>query len=343
VSGPAGRAFRTAADPVGEDGSAAAVKAEARDAIVRRSILIVPADKEKFLEGAWKRDADAILLDLEDGVSPGGKGAAREIAAGYIERRHALAGPDPAVDLIARVNSDLESLVRDVEAVVRPGLTCLWAPKVESAEQVAVLDHLIAAREIALGMRPWSVQLGIAIESSRGLFAAPEIAAVARRPGTMQFSSEDVLRELGIEATEHGDERFFGTVTVVAAAAVGGLQPLGTLGRLAGLSDMAAWRAGLRRARELGTRGSTCIHPTQVAAANEEFAVPAEARDAARAVVEGFEAARGPGSGAIDVRGRMVDAPVYDRALRVLARAEAIDDKERRKAAWKEEMRNRAG
>ena len=41
---------------------------EDREPPVWRSLLYVPANVERFIEGAHRREADAIIVDLEDSV-----------------------------------------------------------------------------------------------------------------------------------------------------------------------------------------------------------------------------------------------------------------------------------
>ena len=49
--------------------------------IVRRSSLIMPVNQPRFVEKAYLRGADAIVLDLEDSVPPAEKARAQAIAA----------------------------------------------------------------------------------------------------------------------------------------------------------------------------------------------------------------------------------------------------------------------
>ena len=63
-----------------------------------RSVLFVPGNKPRLLEKARTLPADAVLLDLEDGVPPGEKIAARALVRQALEAGHY--GPR----LVLRVN-----------------------------------------------------------------------------------------------------------------------------------------------------------------------------------------------------------------------------------------------
>ena len=75
--------------------------------------------------------------------------------------------------------------------------------------------------------------------------------------------------------------------------------------------------------------GKLCIHPDQVPLANEIFSPTAAEVEHARAVVSGFESARAAGTAVVTVGGEFVDAPVVERARRVLAMAGLAADRGR--------------
>ena len=95
---------------------------------VWRSLLFVPVTAKRFVDGAARRGADAIILDLEDSVAASEKERARTLvpeAAGIVSRGGA--------DVVVRINRPLRLAVRDIEAAVGPGVLALALPKVDSA------------------------------------------------------------------------------------------------------------------------------------------------------------------------------------------------------------------
>ena len=73
-------------------------------------------------------------------------------------------------------------------------------------------------------------------------------------------------------------------------------------------------------ARALGYVGKTCIHPSQIAAANQIFEQGGDIAAARRLVAAAREAAA-DGRGAFRFEGRMVDRPMIAEAQALLARA----------------------
>ena len=104
------------------------------DTRLQRSLLILPVNVPRFVEKAYLRGADAIVLDLEDAMPPGRKAEARKLVKQSIE----LAGRGGA-DVFVRVNNEPSLLDDDVEASVHPGLHGIFMPKVESQRDVVVL------------------------------------------------------------------------------------------------------------------------------------------------------------------------------------------------------------
>src|SRR4029077_12071206 len=91
---------------------------------VWRSMLFVPVTQRRFVEGAARRGADAIILDLEDSVALSEKERARPLvpeAAGI--------GSTGGADVVVRLNRPLRMTVRDLEAVIGPGVHTVALPK----------------------------------------------------------------------------------------------------------------------------------------------------------------------------------------------------------------------
>jgi citrate lyase subunit beta/citryl-CoA lyase len=294
----------------------------------RRSALILPINVPKFVERAHLRGADAIVLDLEDSVPPAEKVSARKLIPESL-RLVARGGAEVAV----RVNNESELLADDIDAAVQPGLDTIAFPKVESAEQIRAVVARIEALETQRGLPPGHVRLSLAIETPRGLLAAREIAAASERIATMSVGVEDYCLELGVEPSPDGMELLYAVSTIVTVCkATGRIQPTGLVGSIAGFRDIAVFEGAAQRARQLGCLGAGCIHPDQVVVLNRVFSPdPAKVADAER-VVAAFEEGVRRGTASVNVDGKMVDVPVYKRALVVLDRARSVAQTERRKA-----------
>ena len=79
-----------------------------------------------------------------------------------------------------------------------------------------------------------------------------------------------------------------------------------------------------RLAQRLGYLGKTCIHPSQIAPANDVFRPSAEQIAHARRVLAASRHADADGMGAIMVDGKMIDTPFIRRAEAIIATAERL-------------------
>jgi citrate lyase subunit beta/citryl-CoA lyase len=294
---------------------------------IRRSTLILPVNVPRFVEKAYLRNADAIMLDLEDAVPQQEKEAARRLVGDALPVV-ARGGAETYV----RVNHDATLLRDDLAASIHPGLDGICFPKTESAEEVQRLDADIADLERRRGITPGRIMLVLLIESPRGLLNLEAIAAASARIRSISLGPEDYCLTLGVEPSADGLELLYGVSKVVTVCKAFGISPAGLLGSIAGFRDLAAFERSAARARDLGCEGASCIHPDQVAVLNRVFSPPPEKVAYARAAAEAFEEGLKRGTASVNVAGAMVDIPVYRRAKHILEQAAAIARVEKRKA-----------
>ncbi len=299
---------------------------EKQSAPIWRSMMFVPVNVEKFVEGAHKRGADAIILDLEDSILPKDKEQARTLVVAAAPRV-ARSG----ADVLVRVNRPWRLCLRDLEAVVSRGICAIMLPKTESPGHVHLVAEVLDELEAERGLPRGHTRIVAMIETVTAFFRVHEIAASHPRIVAITLGSEDFALAAGMVPEAEG--LLYPKQQIVFAARAAGVLPLGFVGTVADYKDLEAFRNTVRRSRRLGFVGSPVIHPSQIAVLNEEFRPSAEEVEKARRVVDAFEAAAGGNQGAIQVDGRMVDLPVVERARGVLARHEAIERRSRSAAA----------
>ncbi len=271
-----------------------------------RSLLYVPAHNQKFIEGAARRGADAVILDLEDGVPQAHKEAARR----GLGEAALCVGADGA-NVLTRINRPWQLAWRDLEAVVVAGIDWVLLPKVESPAHVSVVAEFLGELEAVQGKEP--TRLLLLIESTRGMLAAPGILQASPRVCAAIPGNEDLAAELGIDPEPAA--MLYTHMPLILAARAAGVALLGLIGSGANFRDEEAYRRRAQLARSWGFQGATCVHPTQIAILNEVFTLDAAEIDWARAVVAAFEAS---GGNPTSVGGSMIDAPVVERARRLL-------------------------
>jgi len=280
-----------------------------------RSKLFVPGARPELFPKALASAADALSFDLEDAVPENAKAEARRLVG------EALQSPGFTATtkvLIVRVNGlTTPHFEADLDAVVGPRLDLVNLPKAESAGDVRAAAQTLARLEAARGLaRPIGILANI--ESPRGLRLAAEIARADPRVAGLQIGFADLLEPLGIDRTDAAAIHQIQLAVRLAAGEAGLWACDAAYGNI---KDADGYRAEAVAAKRLGYLGKTCIHPSQVATANEVFRPTAEEIAFARRVVE---AAAATNAGAFTVDGRMIDAPFVKRAHAILAIARQL-------------------
>jgi citrate lyase subunit beta/citryl-CoA lyase len=281
-----------------------------------RSKLFVPGSRPELFAKAVASAADALSFDLEDAVAPSRKAEARETLGGFLRGK---SGGGKL--LVVRVNGIATTLFADdVAAVAVPALHMLNLPMVQDPAEVRDAAAALAAAEQANGVtRPIGILCNI--ETPRGLRFAAEIAGAHPRVVGLQIGYADLFEPFGIDRTDPAALAHV-RMAVRLGAAEAGVAAFD--GAWAKVGEPEAYRAEAEAARRMGFAGKSCIHPTQIALANEVFR-PSEAEIAkARRVVEASRNQIAAGTGAFLVDGNMVDAPFIASAEALLALARRL-------------------
>lgn len=286
-----------------------------------RSWMFVPGHRQRMIDKAFGLNADAIMLDIEDGVAPNEKDAARKNIADSLGREKAPGSPARYVRINAIGHARMEA---DLEAVVRPGLEGLVCPKVDSPDEVRKVASILDDNELKNGLEEGSVKLLIAIESPRGLLNAAAIAAASERIVGVIFGAEDFGREIGLPAVREGEARdlIYARSAIVIAAAAAHVQPVD--GVWVDLNDSEGLLGFAKQSRQLGFSGMSCIHPSQVDAINKVFSPTAEEIEYCRKVLQAFDEANARGDGSIAFGGQLIDRPIVERARRTIDTAKSL-------------------
>src|SRR4029077_20611116 len=193
------------------------------DLPVWRSMLFVPVTQRRFVEGAAKRGADAIILDLEDAVAASEKERARTLvpeAAGIVSRGGA--------DVVVRINRPLRMTVRDLEAVIGPGVEAIALPKAESAQHVQLVAEIIDELELEHGIALGTTKILAMVETASAFFHIAEIARAHPRLVALTLGAEDFATSAGI--VPEAEPLTMPKQMAVFAARAAGIMPLGFIG-----------------------------------------------------------------------------------------------------------------
>ncbi len=292
-----------------------------------RSLLFVPGDSERKQAKALASEADALVLDLEDSVSPAQLPAARARVARLVSSR----APQAAPQLWVRVNAPAAPAFRqDLEAVCGHRMPDgIVLPKVSAPAEIIEAADYLTALETGLGLTPpVSRLLVIATETPQGLLALPQYLpvlgpsrAMARLAG-LTWGAEDLGAALGVRdrCEPSGGLTFtfrLARTTCLLAAAALGVQAIDTVH--VDLQDAPGLETSLGEARRDGFSGKLAIHPDQLAPINAAFTASEAELEHARRVVAAFAASAGAGVASLD--GQMIDRPHLLQAQRLLAQA----------------------
>lgn len=306
---------------------------------LRRSIISVPANREKMVNKAFGLDADVIMLDLEDSVPVGEKEEARKrVAATFRER-----------DWRGKVRSyringmDTPFAYRDIIDIVEQAgeyVDTIVVPKVDDPAEIKAIDYLLNQIELRMGLGS-KIGLEPIIETASGMLRAGEIAFSSARIETLVFGVADYsvsLTMLSKGISGHGEKedfypghRFhFPLSRLAMAAKAAGLAAVDA--PYGDYKDSEGLRHSCLMSAALGYDGKWVIHPDQIAIVNEIFSPSEEDYRRSVRILEAYEQARSAGVGSLALDGKMVDAAAIRVARMIHDHWEAINKREKPEA-----------
>jgi citrate lyase subunit beta/citryl-CoA lyase len=282
-----------------------------------RSLLFVPANRERFLRKAQDLAPDALVPDLESGVLDPDKPKARQML------RDALPALAKRAKVFARVNAiDSPHLLDDLNAIISSDLTGVTLPQIESPDDIRRLDEMISNLEQGKGLPFGHVRIIAFIESALGVMRAFDIATASSRVVAIAFGAEDFTADMGVARSKEGAEVLFARNQVAVAARAA--HKLAIDAPYVALDDPAGLEADVRLALRLGFKGKFAIHPSQIETINAVFSPSEQEVEQARRILKAFERAEAEGQGTYALDGKMIDTAIALRAQKLLRTADAI-------------------
>ncbi|PTR31404.1 citrate lyase subunit beta/citryl-CoA lyase [Rhodococcus sp. OK519] len=257
--------------------------------------MFCPADRpERFAKAASV--ADVVILDLEDGVAPADRDAARRALVDV------PLDPDHTVVRVNAHGTDDHAL--DCAALDRTPYTAVMLPKCESVDQVLDLAPLSV---IAL------------VESPRGALVIDEAAQAENAVGVM-WGAEDLVAALGGTSSRNATGAYRDVARHVRSAA---LLAAKAAGRFAldsvflDIPNLDGLATECEDAVAVGFDAKVAIHPSQIGVIRDAYAPTAEQLGWAERVLAASTRERG----VFAFDGRMVDAPVLRHAEEIVRRS----------------------
>ena len=252
--------------------------------------IFCPADRpERFAKAAAV--ADAVILDLEDGVSAERKDEARAAL---------LSTPLDPARTVVRINGGALTAL-DLETLGRTEYTTVMLPKYESAEQARALAPLTAI---------------VIVETPRGALTIADTVREDNVAGVM-WGAEDLFAAMGGTANRWPDGSYRAVAeqvrsTSLLAAKAYDLLALDSV--YVDIADLDGLRKESEDAVAVGFDVKVALHPTQVAVIRDSYLPTSDQVDWARRVLDAAPNNRG----AFALDGKMIDAPLLRRAEKIL-------------------------
>lgn len=296
--------------------------------LVRRSNLLVPVTDAAAVAASWRGNADAVTLDLEAVPGPH-KPAARMLVKDAI----GVAGR-AAAEVFVRI--DKTFLHADLDAAVWPGLTGIMLACIETAAEVQEAADAVTALERSRGLAVGSLAFIVEIESARAVWGIRSILQSCPRVSQMGLNEARLAANLGFEAQDDLDPFEYARGRLVVEGIAAGVAPIGMCYPFTvhpREDDAAVIHKAATKAKNLGMKGIVCPYPSWVDPINRAFTPTDELVAWNKRVREAFAAGVAAGTAAVPLDGKMIDVPVDEWAIVVLAMADACAKRDAQKRA----------
>ena len=293
---------------------------------VRRSLHFVPGGNDRMLAKALDTNADTLILDLEDAVTPDRKDEVRGAVASW------LAEADfGAKERTVRMNPlDTSWGYADLEATMATPPDAYVVPKPDTLEALNAIDAELSRLERLHGHPDRGIGLIlISAETPLGALNVPTLPQCPRVQA-MSWGAEDLSATLGVPGNRDEAGNYLPVyqhcrVITLLSAAAGGVQPIDAV--YVDFRDTDGLRAECEEGARLGFTGKISIHPNQIDVINAAFTPTPEQVAAAQALIGAFDEAQAEGRMAFTYNGQMVDAPHLTRARALVERAKQIAER----------------
>lgn len=287
-----------------------------------RSLMFVPAHNQKLLDSSLRRDADVLLLDIEDSVPPVDKQTARNNILEFVKRPEAQGKV-----IFPRVN-DRESgeLLRDLYLLTVDGIAGFMYPKSTKEEDVYFVGKLLETIEYEKGIPVGTFKLIPLIETVGAIVNIKEICAACTRVIAVAFGCEDYVADLGGKHDADGQSIFYARNAIVNAARAAGVLPIDTVHIK--VHDLEDLERNLILSKNLGFEGMLVLNPKELSLVNKYYSPSEEEIAWAEEMVRLTAEAKAEGKGVAVKDNKFIGPPMLKMAEKILCRHRKIVEKE---------------
>ena len=286
-----------------------------------RSLMFVPAHNYKLLDSSVKRDADVLLLDIEDSVPSTEKQQARDNIKEFVKRNDLKSKM-----IFPRVN-DRESgeLLKDAYQLTIDGVHGFMYPKATKGEDIYFFGKLLETIEYEKGFPIGTFKIIPLIQTAAAVMNIQEICKACSRVIAVAFGCEDYVTDLKGKHDGAGQSIFFARNIISNGARACGVIPIDTVHIK--VHDLEDLEANLQVAKQLGYEGMLVLNPKELPLVHQYFSPSEEEVSWATEMVHLAEEAIKEGKGVAVKDGKFIGPPMVKMALNILHKQKLINNK----------------
>ncbi len=284
-----------------------------------RSLMYVPAHNQKLLDSATRRDADVLLLDLEDSVPVFDKQQARDNIKEFVKR------DDLNGKLIFPRVNDRESgeLLKDLTQLTIEGVNGFLYPKSTKGEDIYFVGKLLETIEYEKHIPVGTFKLMALIETAGAIVNIKDICeACPNRLVAVVFGCEDYVTNTQGKHDDAGKSIFYARNAIVNAARFAGIAPIDTVHIK--VHDLENLEKEVVLGKDLGFEGMSVLNPKELPIIHKYYTPTEEEVAWAREMVELAEEAVREGKGVAVKDNKFIGPPMVKMAKNILAKHEKI-------------------
>lgn len=292
-----------------------------RTDLLMRSLMFVPAHNETLIESALRRDADVLLLDIEDSVQPvENKQIARDNIIKYLK-----AGKFDNRVIFPRVN-DRESgqLLKDVYQLAFEGVDGFMYPKAKKGEDIYFFGKLLETIEYEKKLPLHTFKIIALIETPGAVMNIQDICtACPERLVGVAFGCEDFMTELGGQHDSEGQSIFTPRAMIAMGAKANNVLPIDTVHIK--VHDLEDLEKNLILSRKLGFEGMLVLNPKELPLVHQYYSPSEEHVQWAKEMLELSEEAVKQGKGVAMKDNKFIGPPMVKMAKDILSKVKLIN------------------
>lgn len=282
----------------------------------RRTMLYIPGNNPAMLQQGSVYGADGVLLDLEDAVALNQKDSARILVSHMLEY-FSYEGCEVTV----RVNHiDTPFGFEDLKQIVPLQPDAIRLPKVETLDEIKRIVAIIEEIEDEHNLPHDEMKVHVMIETALGVQNVYDIAKYSERIDAISIGGQDLAADMQLVKANDGVGIDYARKQIVMAAKACKIDVFDTV--FVDVENEEGLREEAEYIKKLGFTGKAIINPRQIEIVNEVFTPTDQEIRKAVKIVKAFDRNTKAGIGVFAVDGKMVDAPVVQRAMRVLEMAD---------------------